>query len=113
VTFPFNKYVLVGYLNTGPVVTKLFRFRIKFQNEQYLHNMSHYLFIVSIDTVNVVLDLKCIRLMNMLETINTYKADPAISWAHIFITVETIICYLFFNILLDNNSQYLNNHCRF
>ena len=57
--------------------TKLFRFRIKFQNEQYLHNMSHYLFDVFIDTVNVVLDLKCIRLMNMLETINTYKADPA------------------------------------
>ena len=29
-----------------------------------------------IDMVNVVLDLKCIRLKNMLETINYNKVNP-------------------------------------
>ena len=33
---------------------------------------------VFIDMVNVVLDLKCIQLKYMLETINYYKVDPVI-----------------------------------
>jgi len=33
---------------------------------------------VYIDMVNVVLDLKCIRLKYMLETINYNKVDPVI-----------------------------------
>ena len=33
---------------------------------------------VYIDMVNVVLDLKCIRLKYMLETINYIKVDPVI-----------------------------------
>ena len=40
--------------------------------------------------VNVVLDLKCIRLKYMLETINCNKVDPVIYRAPIFIKVATI-----------------------
>jgi len=40
--------------------------------------------------VNVVLDLTCIRLKNMLETINYNKVHPVIYWAQIFIMFITI-----------------------
>jgi len=68
------------------VFTKHFRFRIKirlkFQNEYFLDYFSLFvrenLIYVSIDMVNVVLDLKCIRLKYMLETINYKKVDPVI-----------------------------------
>jgi len=36
---------------------------------------------VYIDMINVVLDLKCLRLKYMLETINYNKVDPVIKWA--------------------------------
>ena len=65
----------------GPLFTKLFRFRIKirlkFQNEYFLDyftfSVQENLIYVSIDIVNVVLDIKCIRLKYMLETINYNK----------------------------------------
>jgi len=68
------------------VFTKHFRFRIKirltFQNEYFLDYFSLFvrenLIFVYIDMVNVVLDLKCIRLKYMLETINYNKVDPVI-----------------------------------
>ena len=44
---------------------------------------------VSIE-VNVVLDLKCIILKYMLETINNNKVDPVIKWRQILITVATV-----------------------
>ena len=92
---PITKLFL---LPSGPVFTKHFRFRIKirlkFQNEYFLDYFSLFvrenLIYVSIDMVNVVLDLKCIRLKYMLETINYNKVDPVIKWAQIFITVSTI-----------------------
>jgi len=71
--------------------TSLFRFkiRLKFQNEQLLDHfplsVQENLICVYIDMVNVVQDLKCIILKNMLETINYIKVDPVI-----FITVATI-----------------------
>jgi len=34
--------------------------------------------------VNVVLDLKCIRLKYMLETINYNKVEPDSKWAQMF-----------------------------
>ena len=40
--------------------------------------------------VNVVLDLKCIILKYMLETVNYNKVNPVILWAQFFITVATI-----------------------
>jgi len=40
--------------------------------------------------VNVVLDLKCIILKYMLETIKYNKGDPVIKWAQNFVTVSTI-----------------------
>ena len=66
--------------------TKLFRSRIKirlkFQNEQLLDyfplSVQQNLIVVSIDMVNVVLDLKCIRLKLMLETVNNNKVDPVV-----------------------------------
>ena len=66
--------------------TKLFRFRIKirlkFQNEQFLDyfllSVQENFNVVYIDMVNVVLDLKCIQLKYMLETINYNKVDPVI-----------------------------------
>ena len=66
--------------------TKLFRSRIKirlkFQNEQLLDyfplSVQQNLIVVSIDMVNVVLDLKCIRLKYMLETVNNKKVDPVV-----------------------------------
>ena len=76
--------------------TKLFRFRIrlKFQNELFLDyfpiSVQNNLIFVYIDMVNVVLDLKWIRLKYMLETIKYNKVGPVIWWAHIFITVATI-----------------------
>jgi len=56
------------------VFTKLYRFRIKirlkFQNEYFLDyfklSVQENLIYVSIDMVNVVLDIKCIRLKYML-----------------------------------------------
>jgi len=68
------------------VFTKLFRFsirfRIKFQNEYFLDyftlSVQENLIYVSIDMVNVVLDITCIRLKYMLETINYNKVDPVI-----------------------------------
>jgi len=42
------------------------------------------------DMVNVVLDLKLIRLKYMVETINYNKVDPVNKWARIFIAVATI-----------------------
>jgi len=68
------------------VFTKLFRFRIKirlkFQNEQFLDyfllSVQENFNVVYIDMVNVVLDLKCIQLKYMLETINYNKVDPVI-----------------------------------
>jgi len=68
------------------VFTKLFRFRIKirlkFQNEWFLDHfplhVQENLSCVYIGMVNVVLDLKCIRLKYMLETINYNKVDPVI-----------------------------------
>jgi len=45
---------------------------------------------VSIDMVTVALDLKCIRLKCMFETINYNKVDPVIQCAQIFIAVATI-----------------------
>ena len=33
---------------------------------------------VYIDMVNVIIDLKCIRIKHMLETINYNKVDPVI-----------------------------------
>jgi len=68
----------------GSVFTKLFRFRIrlKFQNEYFLDYYQLFvlenLICVYIDMINVVLDLKCIRLKNMLETINYNKVNPVI-----------------------------------
>ena len=72
----------VGYIfnPSGPVLTKLFRIRIKirlkFQNEYFLDyfplSVQENFMFVSID-VNVVLDLKCIRLKYMLETINNTR----------------------------------------
>ena len=80
---PITKLFL---LPSGPVFTKHFRFRIKirlkFQNEYFLDYFSLFvrenLIFVYIDMVNVVLDLKCIRLKYMLETINYNKVDPVI-----------------------------------
>jgi len=43
---------------------------------------------VSIDMVNVVLDLKCIILKYVLETINYNKVYPVIKWAQIFIKLR-------------------------
>ena len=40
--------------------------------------------------VNVVLDLKCVRLKYMLETINYNKVDPVIKCAQIFLAVAAI-----------------------
>jgi len=40
--------------------------------------------------VNVVLDLQCIILTYMLETINYNKDDPVIVWAQIFKMITTI-----------------------
>ena len=73
-------------LSSGPVFTKLFRLcikiRLKFQNEYFLDYFSlsvqENLISVYIDMVNVVLDLKYIRLKYMLETINNKKVDPVI-----------------------------------
>ena len=66
-------------MKLGPTFTKLFRFRIKirlkFQN--FSLSVQENLIFEYIDMVNVVLDLKCIRLKYMLETIN-YKANPVI-----------------------------------
>jgi len=68
------------------VFTKLFRFRIKirlkFQNEYFLDHfplsVQENLMFVSIGMVNVVLDLNCIILKNMLETIYYNKVNPVI-----------------------------------
>ena len=49
------------------------------------------------DMVNVVLDLKLIRLKYMVETINYNKVDPVNKWARIFIAVATIKKNLFFH----------------
>jgi len=70
-----------GSVTNRPVFTKLYRFRIKirlkFQNEYFLDyfklSVQENLIYVSIDMVNVVLDIKCIRLKYMLETINYKK----------------------------------------
>ena len=70
-------------MNSGPVFTKLFRFRIKirvkFQNESFLDyfplSVQEIMICIYIDMVNVVLDLTCIRLKYMLETINYKKVD--------------------------------------
>ena len=77
------------YNNTGHVLTKLFRFRIKirlkFQNEYFLGYFPLFvqenLIFASIDIVNVVLDLKWIRFKYMYETINYTRVDPVIEWA--------------------------------
>jgi len=69
-------------MNSGPVFTKLFRFRIKirvkFQNESFLDyfplSVQEIVICIYIDMVNVVLDLTCI--IYMLETINYNKVDP-------------------------------------
>jgi len=39
--------------------------------------------------VNLVLNIKCIRLKFMLETISYSKVDPVIQWAQVFIAVAT------------------------
>ena len=87
-----------------PVFTKLFRFRIKirlkFQNE-YLFDyfplsVKENMIFVYIDMVNVVLDLKWIRLKYMSETINYNTVDPVIYWAQLFIAVATIKFNFFF-----------------
>ena len=70
-------------MNSGPVFTKLFRFRIKirvkFQNESFLDyfplSVQEIVICIYIDMVNVVLDLTCKRLKYMLETINYNKVD--------------------------------------
>ena len=59
-------YLLIT--NSGPVVTDYFPLSVQ-ENSR---------FFVDFDMVNVVLDLKCIRLKNMLETINYNKVDPVI-----------------------------------
>ena len=66
--------------------TKLFRFRIKirlkFRNESFLDyfplSVQENLIFVYNDIVNVVLDLNCIKLKFVLETINYNKVDPVI-----------------------------------
>ena len=117
------------YNNTGHVLTKLFRFRIKirlkFQNEYFLGYFPLFvqenLIFASIDIVNVVLDPKCIRLKHMLETINYNKVDPVFLLGLNFHNYKT---YIFFHkkslefreilfrvhILLNINSQLLNNY---
>jgi len=68
------------------VFTKLFRFRIKirlkFQNEKFLDcfplSVQENLILLSIDMVNVILDIKCIRLKYIWETINYNKVSPVI-----------------------------------
>ena len=45
---------------------------------------------VSIVMVTIVLDLTCIGLSYMLETINYNKVDPVSWWAQIFITISNI-----------------------
>ena len=74
------------YTLSGLVFTKLFRFRIKirlkFQNEHFLNyfplSVQENLFFVYIDMGNIVLDLKCIRLMYMFEINNFNKVGPVI-----------------------------------
>ena len=66
--------------------TKLLRFRmkirLKFRNEWFLDYFSlsvqENLICVYIDMDIIVLDLKCIRLIYMFETINYNICDPAI-----------------------------------
>ena len=90
--------VLVTIETPGPLFTKLFRFRIKirlkFQNEYFLDyftlSVQENLIYVSIDMVNVVIYITCIRLKYMLETIRHNKVDHVIYWAQIFIAVATL-----------------------
>jgi len=68
------------------VFTNPFRFRIKirlkFQKELFLDyfplSIQENLMCVYIDMVNVVLDLKCINIKFVFETINYNKVDPVI-----------------------------------
>ena len=73
-------------MTLGLVFTNLFRFkikiRLKFQNEYFLDyfplSIQENLYFVYLDMVNVVLDIKCIRLKFVLETIKYNKVDPVI-----------------------------------
>jgi len=74
----------IGFM--APRFTNLFRFRIKirlkFQIEYFLDyfplSIQENLIVEYIDTVNVVLYLKCIRSKFMLEIINYNKIELAI-----------------------------------
>ena len=46
--------------------------------DYFLLSVQENLIVVSIDMVDVVLDIKCIIIKNMLETINYNKVDPVI-----------------------------------
>ena len=120
------------YNNTGHVLTKLFRFRIKirlkFQNEYFLGYFPLFvqenLIFASIDIVNVVSDLKWIRLKYMLETINYNKVDPVFLVGLNFHNGSNYKTYIFFHkksfnfrevlfgvhIWLNINGQSLNNY---
>ena len=73
---------LYTWHTSGPLFTKLFRFRLKFQNESFLDyfplSVQENLICVYIDMVNGELDLKCRRLKYILETIIYTTVDPVI-----------------------------------
>ena len=81
-----DEFWLLIYLSSGPVFTKIFRFRIKirlkFQNEYFLDHfplsVQEKIICVYIDMVNGVLGLKCIIIKYMLEAIKYNNVDPVI-----------------------------------